>query len=281
MKRLTEPHLSPAKLVGQSFSRDTFGDARIALLGYCPPPRALEKYSPVPTQNQYFIHVSPHSVQRLSHNGLQFLSLAHVYGGPVSASTVEELAYYGFDYILAYGLAGALGSLPMGAFYQVETALVADGTTPHYVDERIVEADRALGATVEQFWPMNDWGPLHRVQAITADAIYREDDAFLDSARAAGCDIVNLDSSHLFAVAKTNCENKVMSAIECGVVSDVAKGPAHSEWDSNLSAMLLAHDGAAPNPLDLAGRIVEFYVETLAPVLLRGHPPKHPSSSGA
>src|SRR5690349_6440807 len=104
-----QPHLVPAKLVGQRFPRNIFGDTRIALVGYCPPPRSLGKYAPIASDDQYFIHVPPDSVKRLSHNGINFLSLVHVYGGPVSASTVEELAYYDIDTILAYGLAGGLG----------------------------------------------------------------------------------------------------------------------------------------------------------------------------
>src|SRR5262249_21301311 len=108
-KAKSEPHLVPANLVGKRFPRTAFGDTKIALIGYCPPPRMLEKYNSIPTRDQYFIHVSPDSIKRLSYQGTQFLSLVHVYGGPVSASTVEELAYYDFDYILAYGLAGGLG----------------------------------------------------------------------------------------------------------------------------------------------------------------------------
>ena len=108
--REAAPHLTPQSLVGEQFGRNAFGDITIALVGYCPPPDALRKYRPSPTDKQYFIHLSPDSVKRLAHNGMEFLSLAHVYGGPVSASTVEELVYYNFDYILAYGLAGGLGT---------------------------------------------------------------------------------------------------------------------------------------------------------------------------
>jgi hypothetical protein len=43
------PHLTPAKLVGLRFPRDTFGGAKIALVGYCPPPGILNQYAPIPT----------------------------------------------------------------------------------------------------------------------------------------------------------------------------------------------------------------------------------------
>ncbi len=266
----SQPHLIPSKLVGQRFSRDTFGDIKIALVAYCPPPKILGKYNPVSTSDQYFIHVSPDSVKKLSFNGIHFLSLVHVYGGPVSATTVEELAYYDIDYILAYGLAGGLGTknLKMGDFYKVDTALVADGTTPHYTKEPIVSADSALKSVVSELWQRTNSQPIHAVQAITGDTLYREDAAFLDSARQQGCDIVNLDSSHLYAVSQVNSDNKYIKSIECGVISDVTGSDPDKDWDSNLSVMLSTESTTALNPLQLTGKIVEFYIEQLAPILL-------------
>jgi uridine phosphorylase len=271
MSQKSIPHLVPASLVGQRFARTTFGNMRIALVGYCPPPRSLEKYQPVATSDQYFIHVPPESVKRLTHNGIEFLSLVHVYGGPVSASTIEELAYYGFDYILAYGLAGGLGTkgLRMGDFYLVERALAADGTTLHYTSETLIAADPELTTTIQALWQPTGRSPVQAVQAITGDAIYREDDAYLEAAKAQGCDIVNLDSSHLYAVARINSENRSMRAVECGVISDVAGGAADG-WDSTLAVMLSSQSSDALNPLELTGSIVEFYIEHLAPVLLNG-----------
>jgi len=262
-KAKARPHLVPANLVGLRFPRDAFAGIEIALIGYCPPPGILERYDPVPTEDQCFIHLSPDSVKRLSHKGIGFLSLVHVYGGPVSASTVEELAYYDFDYILAYGLAGGLGTrnLRMGDFYLVDRAFVADGTTPHYTRDPVIACDRSLKAKVLELWDLERIRP---VQAITGDAIYREDDEFLKSARKKGCDIVNLDSSHLFAVSKANSDKKRIKTIECGVISDVAGDDGG--WDSTLSAML-SRGAAGFHPLERAGMIVEFYIERLAPLL--------------
>jgi uridine phosphorylase len=265
------PHLVPANLVGQRFARNVFGETKIALIGYCPPPSMLEKYNPIPTHDQYFIHVSPDSVKRLSCQGTQFLSLVHIYGGPVSASTVEELAYYDFDYILAYGLAGGLGTknLRMGDFYLVDRVLVADGTTPHYTKNPVIASDRSLKAKIMELVRETDLQKILPVQAITGDAIYREDYKFLNSAREKGCDIVNLDSSHLFAVSKLNSDKKIIKTIECGVISDVTGGSAHQEWESRLSVMLASQSSGGLNPLELTGKIVEFYLERLAPVLVR------------
>ena len=266
----TQPHLTPSKLVGQRFPRNTFGDIKIALVAYCPPPRILGNYNPVSTSDQYFIHVSPDSVKKLSYNGINFLSLVHVYGGPVSATTIEELAYYDFDTILAYGLAGGLGTknLKMGDFYLVDTALVADGTTRHYTKEPVVSADSTLKTTILDSWQQTALTPLHPVQAYTGDSLYREDQSMLDSARAQGCDIINLDSSHLYAVSQINSDNKRLKTVECGVISDVTGTNPDQEWDSNLSVMLSSESSTALNPLELTGKIVEFYIEQLAPILL-------------
>lgn len=260
-----EFHLTPEVLVGERFGPKVFGDIKIALVGYCPPPSALERYNPERVTDQHFIHVSPDSVRILSHEGRRFLSLAHVYGGPVSSATVEELAYYGIDYILAYGLAGGLGTrgLVMGDFYLVETARAADGTTPHYTKDKIVAADTGLRDLILNLWPA---GPsLTPVRAVTGDAIYRESDAMLDGFRAEGCDVVNLDSAHLFAASRTNSAGHIIRTIQAGVLSDIVTGAAASE--TTLGTMLSAKGTTAFNPLERTGDIVQFYIETLAPRL--------------
>jgi hypothetical protein len=266
-----QPHLTPRSLVGQRFSGDVFGDIRMALVGYCPPPAALDRYDPQRVEDQHFIHVSPDSVRILIHEGRRFLSLAHVYGGPVSSATVEELAYYGIDTILAYGLAGGLGTrgLAMGDFYLVEDAYAADGTTPHYSLDKVIDADRSLRDRALSLWPSwrgTDGATMAPVRAATGDAIYREDDAMLAGFVREGCDIVNLDSAHLYAASRTNAEGRVMHAIQCGVISDViALGP-DAPSESTLSVMLSKGAGGL-NPLERTGEIVSFYIEQLAPEL--------------
>ena len=71
---------------------------------------------------------------------LSFLSIFHIYGGSPSSALVEDLAYYGIKYILAYGYVGGLGTkeVQMGDFYLANASLVRDGTTPHYTKEDVV-----------------------------------------------------------------------------------------------------------------------------------------------
>lgn len=264
-------HLTPRKLVGRRFPPDVFGGIRVALVGYCPPPPVFGRYETERMRDQHFIHVAPDSVRIVSHGGSKFLSLAHVYGGPVSAATVEELAYYGFEYVLAYGLAGGLGTggLGMGSVYVVESALAMDGTTRHYVASPVITADADLLRRTAESWSATASEPLHAVRAATGDAIYREDDAMLQGFREGGCHVVNLDTAHLYAASKVNSENRHLKAIQCGVVSDVIHPDGRSE--SQLATML-ATGHATSGPLDRVSEIVRFYIEKLGPTL----PPNQP-----
>lgn len=251
-------HLTPRTLVGQRFPSDFFGDVKVALVGYCPPPANLSQYNPVGYKDQPFIHLAPEHVHVLSHQGRRLLSLSHVYGGPVSSAVVEELAYYGVDTILAYGLCGGLGTkmLAMGDIYLAESSFVADGTAPRYTDQSVVRCDQELADRICDQWD----GGIVRVQAATVDAIYREDDAYLQSLRDKSCDIIHIDTSHLYAVSLNNAEGRRLRSVQCGVVSDVV---ADGALESALSAVL-SENADQSNPLDGIARILEFYVERIS-----------------
>ncbi|HLB56227.1 MAG TPA: hypothetical protein VJK30_02715 [Coxiellaceae bacterium] len=266
---MTEPHLTPAKLIGQRFPKNIFGKMRVAILGYCPPPSIFKKYNQVDTHDQYFILQTPDSVKKCSYGDMEFLHIYHIYGGPVSASLVEELAYYNFDYILAYGLAGGLGTknLKMGDYFLIESGYVYDGTTPHYTKDSVIKCDDFLETKILSLLPSTNINEMTSVRAMTNDAIYKENNALLKSAKEFGCDIINLDSSHLYAASINNHENKKIKSIQCGVISNIA-GEHRDERDSNLSVMLSSEKTDAPNPLELTGNIVEFFVEKLMPKLI-------------
>ncbi|MBA3870100.1 MAG: hypothetical protein H0X30_13220 [Anaerolineae bacterium] len=125
-----------------------------------------------------------------------------------------------------------------------------------------------MKSAILENWSRTEPQPIHAVQAITGDTLYREDEAFLEAARVQGCDIVNLDSSHLYAVSQVNSDNKRLKSIECGVISDVTGSDPEKDWDSNLSVMLSSDSTTTLNPLQLTGKIVEFYVEHLSSILL-------------
>jgi uridine phosphorylase len=254
------PHLTPESLVGQRFGIDAFKGITVALVGFCPRPSMLDNYDPQNMGDQYFIHVPPASVQICKYDETKFLSITHVYGGPVASALIEELAYYGIKTILAYGLAGGLGTkqLKMGDIYLVERALALDGTTPHYTDERLIPSDASLNDKIMTWARRKEIGQVTAVQAVTTDAIYREFDHELAYAQEQGCDIINCDSAHLFAVSR----EMGIRATQCGVLSDVSVGDGE-EWESKLSVMLSSKVEASTDPLAIVGKLVEFYVENL------------------
>ena len=258
------PHLTPASLVGRRFGSSAFEGISTALVGFCPRPNSLDKYNPEDTTDQYFIHVPPANVQICHHDGLDFLSIAHVYGGPVSSALIEELAYYGIKTVLAYGLAGGLGTKnqKMGDFYLVEKALALDGTTPHYTDDTLIHSDESLNARIMEWAAKKNLPQITPVQAMTTDAIYREYDQDLEYGKENGSDIINCDSAHLFAVSR----EVGIRTTQCGVLSDVATGGGE-EWESKLAVMLSGDGEEAQDPLALVGKLVEFYVEDLMPDL--------------
>jgi uridine phosphorylase len=261
------PHLTPANLVGRKFGKNTFKNINVALVGYCPRPPSLDKYNPWNATEQYFIHVPPASVQICNHKGWEFLSISHVYGGPVSSALIEELAYFGIKYVLAYGFAGGLGTKnqKMADFYIVEKALALDGTTPHYTEDKLISSDGFLNTKIKELAKKTGLPEMMPVQALTVDAIYREYAQDLNYAKEKECDIVNCDSSHLFAVSR----DLGIKSTECGVISDVVTGGGE-EWQSALSVMLSSNDEGVQDPLVLVGEIAKFYIEVLMPDLIRG-----------
>ena len=257
------PHLTPKNLVGTRFPPNTFGDIKFALVGFCPPPALLAKYEKERTGKQYFIHVPPSNVQICSYGGIKFLSISHVYGGPVSSALIEELSYYGIKYVFAYGLAGGLGTkgLKMGDFYLIESAFACDGTTGHYTKHSITSSSGELNKTIMQLvQALPGLKEITTVKAVTTDAIYREYVHELNSFRSQGCDIINCDSSHLFVVSDV----VGIETVQCGVLSDVI-GLNRSGWESSLSAMLSEGSSDDVKPLERLDEMIQFYVEKLLP----------------
>jgi uridine phosphorylase len=260
-----KPHLTPDKLLSQAFPREAFRDIRVAVVGYCPPAAILQKYNPVNLTDQYFFLVPSQCVQVCTYNGIKFLSISHIYGGSPSSALIEDLAYYGIEYILAYGFAGGLkvDGVKCGDLYLVESSLVRDGTTPHYTKEDVVYPNALLNQQIlDLAQKKSSLGDIHLLKAMTDDAIYQEYESDLDEAVAHGCDIVNLDCAHLFAVSKY----VGIAATQFGIVSN-ARENAGEEKADDLAKTLINQESSVQNPLIRVNDIVQFYVETVLPKL--------------
>lgn len=246
------PHLTPENLVGKQYPTGLFGGIHIALIGYCPRPTSVNEYHPKGINYQPFVHVPPSSVEICTFNDIKFLSIVHIYGGVVSSALIEELAYYGIDTILSYGLAGGIGkNCLVGDYYIVNSALVKDGTTPHYTDREIVYPNLELSNRFISDFDIEGF-KLKSVRALTDDTIYREYPEDLTNACNMSCEIVNCDSSHLFAVS--DCVN--IKSIECGVISNTV-----DKQNNELSTILTPKIG----PMMLLNNIIRIYVERMIP----------------
>jgi uridine phosphorylase len=217
-------------------------------VGFCPRPARLDRYDPRKTTIQYFVHVAPHSVELCHFEDHTFLSIHDVYGGPVASALIEELAYYGVRNVLAYGLAGGI-TAKLGQCFMVDAAVGQDGTSKQYTaDTTSIQCNPELRDKIMH----DDRAPsMTPLRAVTTDAIYREYAADL---RRSLCDIVNCDSSHLYAVSQV----VGIRAIECGVVSNTIDGAGND---------LLALSVGQHTPMTKVNDIVRYYVEILLPEL--------------
>ncbi|MCH9812145.1 hypothetical protein K0U07_05240 [bacterium] len=262
-KDRTEPHLTPKKLVGSFFPKDVFKGIKVAVIGYCPPPPILHKYELQDTKDQYFIHVSPDSVKIATFGDRKFLCLYHIYGGSVSSALIEELAYYGIEYILAYGLAGGVDATKVcgSDAFVIEDAYAKETISKFYGDEEIIAADKDLNLLVLKedgsFSPLS----LKTVRAASTEIIYRETDAILSDIMDHGCAVVNCEASHIFAVAK----DVGIKAIQCGVVTNMCD-TSTDDGSGSLSNML-NEDAPSDNPLLKVNDVVELLVERVMPKL--------------
>lgn len=159
---------------------------------------------------------------------MNFIVISEVYGGPVSVTAVEELHYYGIKDIIGVGFMGSLTEkLPLGSIIFAKKALIEPGATPHYMvkwtnNECIVNYENEIFA---ESTPVGVW---------TTNALYREYPQDVKHSLQSGCEVVNMDTSHLYAAAHLLQINVWYYA----VVTDVLSSP--NEWDNNLMDIVKA-----------------------------------------
>ena len=148
-------------------------------------------------------------------DGREILVLTRcVWGGPQTAILVEELACLGIQTIVGYGIAGSMvPALKRGRMIAGVSGLPTDGTTRAYGFTQPVAADRGLLEAAMRIVGTESLAP---ATVATVDALYRETPDLIDSYRANGAQVVNLETSPLYASA---CSCNVRS-LWLGYVSD-------------------------------------------------------------
>lgn len=153
-----------------------------------------------------------------------------VWGGPQTAILVEELAYLGARFLLGYGMAGSIDpGLPQGSFIVADSALPTDGTSRAYVAESKLTADDRL-VRLAASCAEEAGCEMEPVTAVTVDALYRETPKLVDELRRRGGQIVDLETSPLYA-ASNACG---VQSLWFGFVSDCLAGEEWRDWYADL-----------------------------------------------
>lgn len=148
---------------------------------------------------------------------LEVAVLPHViWGGPVTAILLEELACLGVTTAIGFGAAGSLVSdAHIGQMFIAERALVRDGTSREYTDDPWTGPDPELLASAERLSAEEGASPL-RGTVWTTDALYLERPSKVRRWREQGADFVCLEATPFYAVAAA----LGMGAIYLGLVTD-------------------------------------------------------------
>jgi len=162
-----------------------------------------------------------------------------VWGGPVTAILLEELACFGVQTVIGFGAAGSLvSSQHVGKMLVADRAICSDGTSRQYTDEPYVNpASELLRLTLmlaSQGRTEPIVGPVY-----TTDALYQEWPARIRQWREGGATFVNLEASPFYAVAAY----RGIRAVYLGLVTDYVGDPTgwqHGLWSrSNTTDALI------------------------------------------
>lgn len=153
-----------------------------------------------------------------------------VWGGPQTAIVVEELASIGVGFFLGYGTAGSIDkNLPQGSPVVADSALPTDGTTKAYGAQTIQQVDAKLvEAAIES--SMETGCEMKPVCAATVDALYRETPELIDEFARQGAQIVNMETTPLYAVSAA-CG---VQSLWCGYITDCLVDGRWDHWYASL-----------------------------------------------
>jgi uridine phosphorylase len=158
-----------------------------------------------------------------------------VWGGPVTAILLEELACLGVQVAIGFGAAGSLESpRQIGKVLVADRALCSDGTSRAYTDAPSVGPDPDLLRLTLEI--ASAGGALPLVGTVhTTDALFQERPSRVQRWREAGASFVNLETAPFYAVAAY----RGIRAVYLGLVTDYvgkAKRWQHGFWGRENTA---------------------------------------------
>ena len=123
-------------------------------------------------------------------------------GAPLAVMTLERLAASGAQEILVLGFCGSLNPrFPIASIVSVTKAHADEGTSRHYMPrKKYFHASLNSRTAVENVLAAGRL-PFLKGTAVSTDAPFRETPAWLRTMQAKGCDIVDMETSAVFAFA--------------------------------------------------------------------------------
>lgn len=258
---MSTPHLTPEKLLGSDILPPSWAAARTAFICFTPFPNGFKPYVQEVATERYFLH-SPNAEVRLCRFAdIPFIVISEVYGFAVGATTVEELVHHGIDQIIGIGYVGAFNGAAVGQRF-IATDTIADlPLATHYgVDAFVRCAPTASLYELVSKCAQDDavaWG---HYTVWNGNSLYREFPQTAAQMKDHGCDVVNMDTLAVYAVAPICARdtNRDISCIYVGTVTDAIAND-DGDWESDLIEAVKREDA---HPHD---DLVRFMVETVLP----------------
>ena len=123
-----------------------------------------------------------------------------LWGGPQAAILVEEIACFGCKYVIGYSCAGAIDlSLERGQQIVADRAVPTDGTSLAYGQAELLADSELLELATNAAQKLGCG--ITPVCAATVDALYRETPEMVARWRAAGAQVINMETSPFYAAS--------------------------------------------------------------------------------
>lgn len=222
------PMITPSRFLSLEGVHSNDNQCTVAIIGFCPFHEMKDKAKTRSLKKSLFVHVDPTHQFGGFADGREVLMVECIYGGPVCATVIEEMAYLGVKHVIGYGYSGSLRQkIMVGDIVLASSGIVSDGTSREYSEESEVEASDILMTAYNRLTPsIRD--NIRVGKAWTTDAIYREYSSKIRSWIRVGADFVNMDTSHFYAVSQT----VGIEALYFSVISDYVGG---EEWEQQFS----------------------------------------------
>ena len=224
------PIIAPSQFLALEGIAGEDNQCEVAIIGFCSFYEMKEKAHARPLQKSLFVHMDVAHQFHGFIDGHQVLMIDCVYGGPVCATVIEEMAYLGVKYVIGYRYSGALQEqFILGSIVLASSGIVSDGTSREYSKFPEVKASEHLMTQYNKLDPSLRDGVLTG-KAWTTDAIYREYPSKIQSWLQAGADFVNMDTSHFYAVSRA----VGIETLYFSLISDYVGGKQWEQQFQNL-----------------------------------------------